>query len=151
MILDFFNWLMQDNIHDPRNRDPASLKELKSSLTSYQINRLDHSLQTASSAERGGADIELIVAALNHDIAEALAPENHSLVFATIIQPFSRDEVIWILQMHGLFHMYYYVNKLSLEKDGKDIYSEHKLFNAAMKFCQKWNQIPFVPECQKRN
>ena len=71
---------------------------------------------------------------------------------ATNIQPLSLDELIWILQMHGLFQLYYYyVNKLSLEKDGKDIYSEHKLFNAAMKFCQKWNLLPFVPECQKRN
>ena len=142
---------MQDYICDPPNRDAASLKELKNNLTSYQFNRLDRSLQTALSAERNGADIELIVAALNHDIADALAPENLSLVFATIIQPFSRDEVIWILQMHGLFHVCYYVNKLNLEKDGRDIYSERKLFNAAMKFCQKWNQIPFVPECQKRN
>ena len=53
--------------------------------------------------------------------------------------------------MHGLFQMYCYLDKLSLEKDGRDIYSEHKLFNAAVKFCQKWNQLPFVPECQKRN
>ena len=66
---------MQDYICDPPNRDPASLKELKSSLTSYQINRLDHSLQTASCAERHGADTELIVAALNDDIGNALASE----------------------------------------------------------------------------
>ena len=100
-------------------------------------------------AERDGADIELIVAALIHDVGNALAPENHSQVSATIIQPFSLDEVTWILQMHGLFQMYYYADKLSLEKDGRDIYSEHKLFNAAVKFCQKWNQIPSVPEYKK--
>ena len=80
-----------------------------------------------------------------------MASENHSQVSATIIKPFSLDEVAWILQMHGLFQMSYYLDKLSLEKDGKDIYSEHKLFNAAVKFCQKWNQLPFVPEYQKRN
>ena len=28
--------------------------------------------------------------------------------------------------MHGLFQMYYYVDKLSLEKDDRDIYREHK-------------------------
>ena len=106
-------------------------------MTSYQINRLDHSLQTASFEERDGADIELIVAAFIHNVGNALAAENHSQVFKTIIQPFSLDEVRWILQMHGLFQMYYYVEKFSLEKDGKDIYSEHKLFNAAVKFCQK--------------
>ena len=128
---------MQYYICDPSNRDLATLKELKSSLTSYQINQLDHSLQTASCAERDGADIELIVAAFIHNVGNALAAENHSQVSKTIIQPFSLDEVRWILQMHGLFQMYYYVEKFSLEKDGKDIYSEHKLFNAAVKFCQK--------------
>ena len=104
---------------------------LKSSLTSYQINRLGNSLQTASREESDGADIEFIFASLIHDVGNALAPENHSQVSATIIQPFSLDEVTWILQMHGLFQMYYYADKLSLEKDGRDIYSEHKLFNAA--------------------
>ena len=53
--------------------------------------------------------------------------------------------------MHGWFQMYYYVDKLSLEKDGSDIYSEHKSFNAAVKFFQKWYPLPFVPDCQKRN
>ncbi|MAU78391.1 MAG: hypothetical protein CMN48_05445 [SAR116 cluster bacterium] len=115
------------------------------------MNRLDHSLQTASFEERNGADIEPIFAALIHDFGNALAPENHSQVSTTIIQPFSLDEVAWILQMHGLFQMYCYLDKFSLEKDGRDIYSEHKLFNVAVKFCQKWNQLPFVPECQKRN
>ena len=148
-IYGFLNKLDADYIRGLPNRNLATLKELKSSLTSYLINRLDYSPQTASFEERDGADIELIVAALIHDVGNALAPENHSQVSATIIRPFSLDEVTWILQMHGLFQMYYYADKLSLEKDGRDIYSEHKLFNAAVKFCQKWNQIPFVPEYKK--
>ena len=53
--------------------------------------------------------------------------------------------------MQSLFQMYYYVDKLRLEKVGKDIYREHKLFNAAVEFCQKWNQLPFDPEYQKRS
>ena len=133
------------------NRSLSILKELKSSLASRLINRLDYSSQTTERAEQDGADIELIVAALIHDVGKRLTPENHSQMSATIIRPFSLDEVTWILQMHGLFQMYYYLDKFSLEKDSRDIYSEHKLFNAAVKFCQKWNQLPFVPECQKRN
>ena len=38
---------------------------------------------------------------------------------------------------------------LGLEKDVRDIYSEHKLFNASAKFCQKWNQIPSVTQYKK--
>ena len=104
----------------------AALKERKSSLTSFQINRIDHSRQTASFEERDRADIELIVAALIHDVGDERAPENHSQVSATIIRPFSLDEITWFLQMHGLFRMYYYAVKLSLKKDVIDIYNEHK-------------------------
>tara|TARA_B100000963_G_C22525036_1_gene624880 strand:+ start:532 stop:660 length:129 start_codon:yes stop_codon:yes gene_type:complete len=42
--------------------------------------------------------------------------------------------------------MYYYSDKLGLEKDVGDIHSEHKLFNAGVYFCKKWTQIPSVPE-----
>ena len=82
---------MRDYTFDLPNRDLATLKELKSSLTSYQIYRLDHSRQTASFEERDAADIELIVAALIHDVGNALAPQNHSQLSATIIQPVSLD------------------------------------------------------------
>ena len=148
---EFLHKLEWDYIRSLPNRSLSTLKELKSSLASCLINRLDYSPRTARRAERVGADIELIVAALIYNVDNTLAPENHSQMSATIIRPFSLDEVTWILQMHSLFQMNCYLDKFSLEKDGRDIYSEHKLFNAAVKFCQKLNQLPFVPECQKRN
>jgi predicted HD phosphohydrolase len=37
-------------------------------LEGYRITRLDHGLQSATRAERDGADIDWIVAALLHDI-----------------------------------------------------------------------------------
>ena len=40
----------------------------------YPVDRLDHSLQTATRAQRDGADEELIVCALLHDIGESLGP-----------------------------------------------------------------------------
>ena len=51
--------------------------------------------------------------------------------------------------MNGLFKMYYYAEKLGLGRDVIDIYIEHKLRNAAVKFYQKWNQIPSAPEYEK--
>ena len=70
---------MRGYICDLLNYDLSTLKGLKSSLASRLIIRLDHSLQLESCAERDGADIELIVAALNHDIGDALAPEKSFL------------------------------------------------------------------------
>ena len=94
---EFLYKLEWDQIRGLPNRDLASLHELKRSLTSQLINQLDYSPQTAKRAEWDGADIELIVAALIHDISSALAPENHSHVSTTIIRPFSPDEVKLIL------------------------------------------------------
>ena len=52
----------------------AALGELEQSLAGYQISRLEHSLQSATRAERDGADIEMIVGALIHDLGDDLAP-----------------------------------------------------------------------------
>ena len=40
----------------------------------FQVSRLEHCLQTATRAERDGADEETIVCALLHDIGDVIAP-----------------------------------------------------------------------------
>ena len=50
------------------------LEGMRNSLSGYKIDRLEHSLQTASRAERDGADADWIAAALVHDLGEDLAP-----------------------------------------------------------------------------
>ena len=51
-----------------------ALVELDEGLSGYQITRLGHSLQSATRAERDGADTDWIVAALLHDIGDIYAP-----------------------------------------------------------------------------
>ena len=63
-----------------------ALEGLAHSLDGYKIDRLQHSLQTASRAEAEGMDIEWVVAALIHDLGDDLAPMNHSQVAAAIIR-----------------------------------------------------------------
>ncbi|MXX36084.1 MAG: peptidase, partial [Gemmatimonadetes bacterium] len=50
----------------------AHLRELSGSLAGYQIDRLEHSLQTATRAYRDDAEEEMVVAALLHDIDDLL-------------------------------------------------------------------------------
>src|SRR5690242_19088779 len=57
-----------------------SLGKLDHGLEGYLVTRLEHSLQCATRALRDGADDELIVAALIHDIGDELAPYNHAAV-----------------------------------------------------------------------
>ena len=58
----------------------------------YQISRLQHSLQTATRAEKDGADEETIVCALLHDIGDVISPSNHSQVSAALLRPYINDK-----------------------------------------------------------
>ncbi|MEO7941199.1 MAG: HD domain-containing protein, partial [Burkholderiaceae bacterium] len=68
----------------------VALQRLDGSIEGYKVTRLEHSLQSATRAEEDGEDIELIVAALLHDLGDELAPENHSQLAAAIIRPYVR-------------------------------------------------------------
>ena len=68
------------------------LEGLRNSLSGYKIDRLDHSLQTATRAERDGADVDWIVCALVHDLGDDLAPLNHDSLAAAIVKPYVREE-----------------------------------------------------------
>ena len=63
------------------------MKGLTETLEGYKITRLEHSLQTATRAFKDGADEEMVVAALLHDIGDELAPLNHSEYAASILKP----------------------------------------------------------------
>ena len=64
-----------------------ALVELDQSLSGYKVTRLGHSLQSATRAFNGGADIDWIVSALLHDIGDIYAPYNHDEYAASIIRP----------------------------------------------------------------
>ena len=123
-----------------------ALKDLEHSLAGYQISRLEHSLQSATRAELDGADIEMIVGALIHDLGDDLAPSNHSQLAAAIIRPYVRREVTWIIEHHGVFQMYYYGDAMGVDKNAREIYRGHQWFDSCEKFCERWDQISFDPD-----
>lgn len=124
----------------------AALNRLATTLSGYRVTRLEHSLQTATRAEADGADIELIVAALIHDIGDELAPENHAQLAAAIIRPYVREQVTWILEMHGVFQMKYYADKLGLNPDERERWRDHPWFDDCERFCYRWDQQSFDPD-----
>ena len=125
----------------------AALKKLESeSLQGYPVNRYQHSLQTATRALRDSADIELLVAALLHDIGDDLAPHSHADVAAAILKPYVRPEVTWIVAQHGLFQSYYFAHHLGKDRHGRDRYRDHPWFNACADFCERWDQATFDPD-----
>src|SRR6476469_9949670 len=66
----------------------------------FPVSRLEHSLQTATRAERDGRDDEYVLCALIHDIGDTLAPYNHPEIGAAIVKPFVSEANHWILAHH---------------------------------------------------
>ena len=123
-----------------------SLKKLDHSLFGYPVTRLQHSLQTATRAVRDGADEEMVIAALLHDIGDELAPYNHSEMAAAILRPYVRPEVAWIVEHHGLFQNYYYVHHLGGDRHARERLREHPWYDACVHFCAAWDQCSFDPD-----
>ncbi|HTV96480.1 MAG TPA: HD domain-containing protein [Steroidobacteraceae bacterium] len=127
------------------DRIMSALTALQGGLGGYAVTRLEHSLQTATRAKRDGADSELIVAALIHDIGDDLAPYNHSEIAAGMLRPYVRPEVTWIVEQHGLFQSYYYAHHLGGDRNGRDQHRGHPWYQACQEFCARWDQSSFDP------
>ncbi|MEK9849514.1 MAG: HD domain-containing protein [Candidatus Puniceispirillum sp.] len=141
----FLNRLEDAFVERLPDRLLTALEGLQDSLAGYQVNRLEHSLQTATRAEADGADIEMIVGALIHDLGDDLAPHNHSQLAAAIIRPYVRAEVSWILEHHGVFQMFYYGDAMGVDKNARDLYRDHPWFDSCERFCGRWDQMAFDP------
>ena len=142
----YLHGLEQEYISQLPGRLIEALRRLDDGLAGYQISRYQHSLQTATRAMRDGADTEMIVAALLHDIGDDLSPENHSQVAASIIRPYVRAEVTWVVNMHGIFQMKYYAEHIDLDPDLRDAYRDHPWYGSCVQFCEKWDQESFDPD-----
>ena len=123
-----------------------ALLNLGDSMEGYQVSRLEHSLQSATRAERDGADEEMIVATLLHDIGDSLAPFNHSQLVASVLRPYVSEKVYWIMLHHGLFQEYYYAHHIGRDRNAREKFKDHKYYQDAVDFCEKWDQKSFDPE-----
>jgi predicted HD phosphohydrolase len=136
----------RDYVQELPQRIFAALGMLKDSLGGYPVSRLDHSLQCATRALKDGADDELVVAALIHDVGDELAPYNHAELAAGILRPYVRPEVTWIVEQHGLFQSYYYAHHLGGNRNGRDKFRDHRWYQACHDFCANWDQCSFDPD-----
>jgi len=111
----------------------------------YAVDRLTHSLQTATRAHRDGQDEEYVVCALLHDIGDTLGSLNHSELAAVILEPFVSPENHWIVKHHGIFQGYYFFHHLGLDRNLRDRYRDHPQWQACAHFCGAYDQNSFDP------
>lgn len=121
----------------------AHLRLLAGDTGGYAVDRLTHSLQTATRAHRDGRDQEYVVCALLHDIGDTLASFNHSELAATILQPFVSEQNHWIVQQHAVFQGYYFFHHLGLDRNVRDRHRDHPWFRDCAEFCARYDQNSF--------
>ncbi|MDC0120531.1 HD domain-containing protein [Amylibacter sp.] len=143
-----YNFLTKHEIEHTKGTADRLLKalvELDQSLSGYKVTRLGHSLQSATRAFHGGADIDWIVSALLHDIGDIYAPYNHDEYAASIIRPFVREQCTWVVEKHGTFQMLYYGEHIGSNPHKREQYREHIYFQDCSDFCELWDQKSFDP------
>ena len=123
----------------------AALVDLDAGLSGYQVTRLGHSLQSATRAERDGADTDWIVAALLHDIGDIYAPYNHDEYAASILRPFIREQCTWVVEKHGDFQLVYYGQHVGADPEKREVYKGHPYYDDCAAFCERWDQSSFDP------
>ena len=135
----------EHNLAELPDRLMAMVTDL-SADEAYNLNRCGHSLQAATRAMRDGADEELIVVALLHDIGESLGPMNHGEVAAAILRPFISDDHYNLLKYHPLFQTYFYARHLGLDPNAREQFRNESWYQATVDFCAKYDEVSFDPD-----
>lgn len=130
---------------DLPNRVLTHLKLLDGDFGGFAVDRLSHSLQSATLAHRDGMDEEYVVCALLHDIGDTLASTSHADIGAAILKPFVSDANHWMLEKHGVFQGYYFFHHLGLDRDMREQFRGHPHFEYTARFCHRHDQNAFDP------
>ena len=130
------------------DRIVSHLNLLKGDHGGFAVDRLEHSLQTATRAHQAGHDEEYVVCALLHDVGDILLPASHAELGAAILRPYISDRNHWMLEKHGVFQGYYFFHHLGLDRDMREQYRGHPDFEHTAQFCHLYDQNSFDPAFQ---
>jgi|TARA_R110000782_G_scaffold33581_5_gene80852 predicted HD phosphohydrolase len=128
------------------DRVMTHLQLLDGDYGGFPIDRLQHSLQTATRAHRDGRDEEYVVCALLHDIGDTLGSFNHPDIAAAILKPFVTEENLWMVEKHGVFQGYYFFHHLGMDRHLRDQFKDHPLYQQTAEFCAKYDATAFDPD-----
>jgi predicted HD phosphohydrolase len=124
------------------------LRLLEGDCGGFAVDRLTHSLQTATLAHRDGRDDEYVVCALLHDIGDTLGTFNHADVAAAILKPFVSEENFWMVEKHGIFQGYYFFHHIGLDRYLREQFRGHAWFARTEEFCAKYDGPAFDPKAE---
>jgi predicted HD phosphohydrolase len=121
------------------------LRRLGGDFGGFAVDRLEHSLQTATRAYRADRDDEYVFCALLHDVGDLLGTFNHADVAAAIVKPFVSERDHWMVEKHAIFQGYYFFHHLGLDRDMREQFRDHEWFDHTAEFCHEYDQPAFDP------
>ena len=127
----------------------SMLRGLEDITDGFATNQLVHCLQTATRAERDGADEEVVVASLCHDIGKIVSVPNHPAIAAEILKPYVRAEVYDMIRVHQDFQGRHYYEHFGGDPNARDKHREAldaDTFALAERFADEWDQTSFDPD-----
>jgi predicted HD phosphohydrolase len=122
------------------------LRSLAAITDGFAVDQLTHSLQTATRAERAGADEEVVFASLLHDIGKAVSVPNHPEIAAAIVKPYVRPDVYHVIRAHQDFQGRHYYQHFGGDPNARAKYEGEPWFDLAARFADDWDQVAFDPD-----
>ena len=119
------------------------MRELETDHGGFPVSRLEHSLQTATRAERDNRDDEYILCALIHDVGDTLAPFNHPAIAAAIVKPFVSEANHFMVKNHGEFQGYYFWDYIGMDGNAREQFRDSPHFDYTEEFCRLYDQTAF--------
>ena len=106
-------------------------------------------MQTATRAERAGADDEVVVASLCHDIGKIVSVFNHPAIAAEILKPYVRSEVYEMIRTHQDFQGRHYYEYMGADPNAREKHRgelDAETFALTERFADEWDQTSFDPD-----
>jgi predicted HD phosphohydrolase len=119
------------------------LRSLQAVCDGGEISELDHALQMASRAERDGADEDVVLAALFHDIGKILGDAGHDRISAEVLRPHLRPDVVEVVRHHGAFTARHWGDVGP--SDPRDAFLGERWYPLACRFVDEWDMRSFDP------
>jgi predicted HD phosphohydrolase len=124
----------------------ALLASLDEVADGGDISELSHALQVASRAERAGADEDVVLAALLHDIGKVFGDVGHPAISAAVLAPHVRPDVVEIVRHHRAFTTRHWENLAQGDPDPRDAFVDEPWFELACRFVDEWDMRSFDPD-----
>lgn len=124
------------------------LRQLEGITDGFATDQLTHACQTATLAEKAGADDDMVFAALCHDIGKVVSVVNHPAIAAEMIRPYVSDDVYHAILFHQDFQGRHYYAHFGMSTDLRDQHRDQPWYGLAEQFADEWDQVAFDPDAE---